>query len=80
MSRHPSISILLIGKPGVRMSGTADVRVASIVPIVPVPTARSGFPGTDVSLGVSDVSLGCARAVPAACTPRYLPFDEAEVL
>ena len=74
------MSILLSGEPDVRMSGTPNVRVACIVPTVPVPTVWSGFPGTDVSLGVSDVSLGCARAVPAACMPRYLPFDKAEVL
>ena len=37
---------------------TANVRVACIVPIIPVPTVCSGFTGTDVSLGLTDVSLG----------------------
>ena len=47
-----------------------------------VPTACSGFPGTAVSLGLTDVSLGlmCPIAILLSLRSILVVFDEAEVL
>ena len=59
-------SILLIGNCDVRSGRTMYGWPVSSLRI-PVPAVCSGFPGTDVSLGLTDVSLGLMCAGCASC-------------